>query len=420
MEVEKQSIWEVLRDRRMLICVGLGLASGLPLYLLLQLVPFWLRLEGVSLTVIGLVSLAQVPYTLKFLWSPLLERYQVTTLGRRRGWMLLTQGSLILCIAALGWLRPTSDIYLLFALTLAIGVFSATQDIVIDAFRREILETDGELALGNTIHVQAYRVSGFIPGSLGFILAGQYSSELNFAVMAAFMSLGLILTLLLREPQTGVAPPTNLRTAVTLPFVEFFQRRGIGAALLMLAFMALYKLGDNMATTLASPFYVDLKFDPVVIGVVVKNAAFWPAIVGAFLGSMVIFRIGINRALWIFGFLQWITIFGFVWLAAAATPEIWMLSIVIGAEYLGVGMGTAAYVAFIARETSRVAVATQLALFTALASTPRLVTGAVSGIIVDSMGWVDFFWLSAGLAIPGMLLLIWVAPWNGQQAPSVS
>lgn len=414
-EVAGESLWQQLLDRRMLICMATGFASGLPLYLLIQLVPAWLRLEGVSLTAIGFFTIVQYPYAIKFLWAPIVERYFFLNLGRRRSWMLITQLALICFIGSLGYWQPSSQLQSITLIAAAVAIFSATQDIVLDAYRREILETEGQLALGNTIHVQAYRVAGFIPGSLGLFLVGTVSWEINFTVMAAFMGVGVLLTLLINEPKSLASPPKNLWQATYLPFQEFFQRRSIGPALAVLAFMVLYKLGDNMATALSTPFYIDAKFTPQEIAIIAKNAAFWPAIIGGFLGAVAIFKIGINRALWVFGVFQLITIFGFVWLSQAGNDP-WVLAIVIAGEYLGAGLGTSAYVAFIARETSRMAVATQLALFTALASLPRVVSSSFSGLIVDKIGWTDFFYLSALLAVPGMILLFWVAPWNPVKA----
>lgn len=418
-ELVGESLWQQLLDRRMLICIATGFASGLPLYLLIQLVPAWLRLEGVSLTAIGFFTIVQYPYAIKFMWAPVLERYSLPMLGRRRSWMLITQLALIFFIGSLGYWQPDSQLQTITFIAAAVAVFSATQDIALDAYRREILETEGQLALGNTIHVQAYRVAGFIPGSLGLFLAGSVSWEINFTVMAAFMGVGVLLTLFINEPKTLAPPPSNLWQATYLPFQEFFQRRALGPALAVLAFMVLYKLGDNMATALSTPFYIDAGFSTKQIAIIAKNAAFWPAIIGGFLGAIAIFKIGINRALWVFGVFQLVTIFGFVWLSQAGNDP-WVLAIVIAGEYLGAGLGTSAYVAYIARETSRMAVATQLALFTALASLPRVITSSFSGLIVDNIGWTDFFYLSALLAVPGMLLLYWVAPWNAIQTQSPS
>jgi PAT family beta-lactamase induction signal transducer AmpG len=395
----------------MLICVGLGFASGLPLFLLVQLVPAWLRLEGVSLTAIGFFTAVQYPYTLKFLWSPVIERYSIPFLGRRRGWMLCTQVLLIASISGLGIWQPQDALLSITLVAILVAVFSATQDIVIDAYRRELLRTDEELALGNAIHVQAYRLSGLIPGSLGMILAGFMSWEVIFPIMALFMLAGVVLTLLISEAELAPELPGSLKSAITEPFREFFSRRGVGSAVAVLAFMFFYKLGDNMATVLATPFYIDLGFTTTQIGLIAKNAALWPSIAGGILGGLVIVKIGINRGLWVFGFVQLASIFGYVWLSGVGSDP-WVLAIVIGAEYLGVGLGTAASVAFIARETSKTAVATQFALFTALAALPRVLASSVSGLIVDTIGWTDFFYLCALLAIPGMVLLYWVAPFN--------
>ena len=408
---ERTFLQQVL-NQRMLICLCTGFASGLPLYILFQLIPAWLRLEDVSLTAIGFFNAIQLPYVLKFLWAPLLERYSLPFLGRRRGWMLVMQVSLIFAIAALGWWKPSTELQVIVLISIFIAIASATQDVVLDAYRREILETEGELALGNNLHVQAYRISSLIPGSLGLFLVGIIDWHTNFVVMAAFMLVGLGLTMVVREPKLVAPPPGTLRDAVRLPFTEFFQRRKLAPALAVLAFMVFYKLGDSMATALATPFYLEMQFTTKQIAVIAKNAALWPSIIGGLIGALVIIRIGINRALWIFGAIQMGTIFGFVWLSGAG-PDPMILAIVIAGEYLGVGLGTAASVAFIARETSRLAVATQFAMSTALASLPRVVASSFSGLIVDTIDWTNFFYLSALLAIPGMVLLYWVAPWNG-------
>ncbi len=400
-----------LFNRRMVICACTGFASGLPLFLLIQLVPAWLRLEGVSLTAIGFFTAIQYPYTLKFLWSPLLERYPLPFLGRRRSWMLVTQLALIVSISCLGFWQPANQLLAITLMAIAVALFSATQDIAIDAFRREVLPTDEELALGNAIHVQVYRLAGLIPGSLGLILAGAIPWSWVFPIMAAFMSVGVVMTLVVAEANRAPQVPASLREAVVEPFREFFTRHGLRSALAVLGFMFLYKLGDNMATALATPFYIDLGFSTVQIGLIAKNAALWPSIIGGVLGGLVIVKIGINRGLWVFGVVQLATIFGFVWLSRAGADP-WILAIVISAEYLGVGLGTAASVAFIARETSHRAVATQFALFTALAALPRVLASSTSGLIVDAVGWTDFFYLCALLALPGMILLAWVAPFN--------
>ncbi|MDA0650868.1 MAG: MFS transporter [Proteobacteria bacterium] len=393
----------------MLICVLTGLASGMPLYLLIQLIPAWLRSSDVSLVDIGLIALVTLPYSWKFLWAPLIDRLRLP-LGRRRGWMLVTQAGLIVSIGSLGYIDPLNQTALVAVFASLIAFLSATQDVAIDAFRREIL-SDEELGLGNAIHVQAYRIASLVPGSLSLILADHLPWVWVFWITAAFMSVGLVLSLSVSEPEDLSPPANNLRERVITPFSEYFQRVGWGTGLLAMLFMVAYKLGDNMATALATPFYLDLGFSMTEIGVIAKHAALWPAMAGGLLGGLLMLRLGINRALWIFGVVQMASILGFAWLAATGY-SLWLLAVVIGFEYLGVGLGTAAFTAFIARESSRAFAATQFALFTALAALPRSLASSLTGFIVEDTGWVAFFLLCTLLAVPGMVVLIWVAPWS--------
>ena len=410
-----ETIRSALFNRRMLICVFTGLASGMPLYVLLQLVPAWLRDEGVSLTEIGLFALVGVPYTWKFLWAPLMDRWVPPFLGRRRGWMVICQVALLVLIGLLGTLRPAESTWMIAWLAAAVAFFSASQDVALDAYRREILP-DEELGLGNAIHVQAYRISSLVPGSLSLILADILPWSTVFWITAVFMMLGIFMALLVTEPDSQLPEDTGLREALVAPFAEYVHRRGWSALLMVLAFMFLYKIGDNMATALATPFYLDMGFSMTQIGLVAKHAALWPAIVGGLLGGLIMVRLGINRSLWLFGVVQVVSILGFAVLASNG-PLVWLLAVVIGFEYLGVGMGTAAFTAFIARETSKTYAATQFALFTALAALPRTFANASTGFIVEQVGWVSFFLLCAILAIPGMLLLFRVAPWTQSTEP---
>ncbi|MEM8561691.1 MAG: AmpG family muropeptide MFS transporter [Pseudomonadota bacterium] len=397
-------------NRRMLICVFTGLASGMPLYVLFQLVPAWLKDGGVSLTEIGLFALVGIPYAWKFVWAPLMDRWIPPFLGRRRGWMLICQIALILSIGLLGAFQPAQSTWVIAWLAVAVAFFSASQDIAIDAYRREILP-DEELGLGNAIHVQAYRISSLVPGALSLILADILPWSSVFWITAAFMAVGVGMSLLVSEPESQVPTGRGLKEAIVEPFAEYLGRRGWHGVVLVLGFMFLYKLGDNMATALSTPFYLDVGFSMTEIGLVAKNAALWPAIIGGLAGGLIMIKLGINRALWLFGVVQVVSILGFAVLAASE-PHLWLLALVIGFEYLGVGLGTAAFTAFIMRETSKIYAATQFALFTALAAVPRTFANASTGIIVDHAGWVNFFLICAMLAIPGMLLLLWVAPWN--------
>ena len=394
----------------MLICVFTGFASGLPLYILIQLVPAWLRTEGIGLAEIGFFTLVGLPYTWKFLWSPIMDRYTLPFLGRRRGWLLVTQLALMISIAAIGFLKPEFSISLIAYLAAAVAFFSASQDIVLDAYRREIL-ADNELGLGNSIHVQAYRLSGLVPGSLALILADQLPWHSVFIIVAAFMLVGIVMVLCVDEPERDPQAPRTIKEAVIEPFREFLGRQGIGAAIFVLAFLFFYKLGDNMATALQTPFFIDVGFTLTEIGVVAKFASLIAVIVGGLVGGLVMIVLPINRALWLFGVVQIVSILGF-WALAVIGPNLWMLGFAVAFEYLGVGLGTAALTAFIAKSTNKAFAATQFALFTALAATPRTLAGATTGVIVEHVGWANFFILCVGLAIPGMLLLFKVAPWN--------
>ena len=414
--MQRQSFKEAILNRRMLICVFTGFTSGLPLYVLVQLVPAWLRVEGVGLAEIGFFALVGFPYTWKFLWSPIMDRYTLPFLGRRRGWMLVTQLALLVSIAAMGFLKPELSIWTVAYLAAAVAFFSASQDIVLDAYRRELLP-DPELGIGNAIHVQGYRLAGLVPGSLALILADHLPWHTVFGIVALFMGVGLLLTLAIEEAITEPTPPRTLREAVIEPFREFVQRKGVGAAALILAFMFLYKLGDNMATALQSPFFVDVGFSLTQIGVIAKFASLTAAIVGGLAGGIIMVKLSINRALWIFGVVQVISILGFATLSVVGANP-WALGAVVAFEYLGVGLGTAAFTAFIARTTNPVFAATQFALFTALTAVPRTVANAVTGIIVEQVGWTTFFLICTALAIPGMLLLFKVAPWGSDERHS--
>ena len=406
------NIRKILFNKHMFICILTGFSSGLPLYILISLLPAWLRSENVDLKVIGLFALIQLPFTWKFLWAPLFDRY-IPPLGRRRGWLFIWQTALILTIPGFGVFHPTLDLWTIAYLATLVAFFSASQDIVMDAYRRELL-LDNELGLGNAIHVNAYKIAGLIPGSLSLILADHMPWDSVFIITALFMIPGITMTLFVSEPILKNGTPKTLRAAVVEPFQEFISRNGIKSAVTVLAFIFFYKLGDSMATALATPFYLDMGFSKTEIGLVAKNAGLWPSVAGGLLGGVWMIKLGINRALWLFGVVQMCAILGFAWLATVG-HSLPLLAIVIGIEALGVGLGTAAFVAFIAHTTHPNYTATQFALFTSLAAVPRTFANAATGYLVDSLGWMTFFLFCFFIAVPGMLLLLKVAPWNGQE-----
>ena len=406
------SIWQALLNKRMLICIFTGFSSGLPLYILVSLLPAWLRSEGVNLKAIGLFALINLPFTWKFLWAPFFDRY-IPPLGRRRGWLLISQVLLLLSIPVFGAFNPQFDIWTIAYLASVVAFFSASQDIVLDAYRRELL-LDVELGLGNAIHVNAYKIAGLVPGSLSLILADHLPWSSVFLITALFMLPGIVMTIFVKEPALNSGAPKTLRAAVTEPFQEFIARRGWQSALLILAFIFFYKLGDSMATALATPFYLDMGFSKTEIGLIAKNAGLWPSVIGGILGGVWMLKLGINRALWLFGGVQMLAILGFVLLASVGHNPL-VLGLVIGVEALGVGLGTAAFVSYIAHTTHPLYTATQFALFTSLAAVPRTFANAATGYLVEDLGWKNFFIFCFFAAIPGMLLLIKVAPWHVQK-----
>ncbi|MBH97699.1 MAG: AmpG family muropeptide MFS transporter [Rhodospirillaceae bacterium] len=394
----------------MLICIFQGFSSGMPLYVLVQLIPAWLRTEGIDLATIGLFTIVTLPYTWKFLWAPFIDRFSLPFLGRRRGWALTSQCLLLICITQFGAFDPSQNLVAVIWLVFLTSLFSATQDIVLDAYRREML-TDDELGTGNSIFINAYRVSSLIPGSIGFVLADFLPWTTVFWVVGMFMSIGIITTLLIPEASDDEIAPRTIKEAVVNPFKEFFSRDGIKSALLILSFMFFYKLGDNMAVALQTPFFIDIGFTLTEIGTTAKFVILGSTIIGTLLGGLLMLRLSINRALWLFGFVQIISIFGYAALAKIGN-NIYALSAAASLEYIGVGLGIVALTAFMAKQTSRRFTATQFALLTSLMAVPRTFANATTGFIVQAIGYFNFFLLCALVAVPGMLLLIVVAPWS--------
>lgn len=413
--VQEKSLWRQIFSKRMGICLVTGFASGMPLFVLINLLSAYLRKEGLDLKVIGAFSLMMIPYTWKFVWAPFVDRYQIFRLGRRKDWIILSQLVLIFSIGAIGWFSPKENIGIIAGLSILVAFASATQDIVLDAYRREFLP-DVELGLGNAVFVNSYRVAGLIPGGISLIMADYVSWQTVFTFTASSLIPCFVLSLFLREQNISNAPRT-LRAAVIEPFSEFIGRRGVKAALFTVCFVFLYKIGDSMALALATPFYMDLGYNLTTIGIVAKNVGLWSTVAGGLLGGVFMLKLGINRALWVFGFIQVVTILGFVLLAYlgnSGTPSIWMLALVLVCEYGGGGLGTAAFVAFLAKETNPAYTATQLALLTSFSAIPRTFCNAVTGYMVEGLGWLNFFIVCTIIAIPGMLLLFKVAPWNAK------
>jgi PAT family beta-lactamase induction signal transducer AmpG len=389
---------------RMLVALLMGFASGLPLLLTGSVLQAWLKSGGIDIKAIGLFALVGLPYTLKFLWSPLFDRYSPPLFGRRRGWLAVTQVTLAAALVGLSFAQPTPDRLLQISIAaLLVTFFSASQDIVIDAYRRETLREE-ELGLGSALYVNGYRVGMLLAGGGGLILADALSFPVMYRLMAAFMLGAIVVTLLAPEPPLPEGRPRTLRDAVVLPFRDYFTRRG---AWLFLAFILLYKLGDTMASAMTTPFYLDLGYSLTDIGTVVKLFGFWATIAGGTLGGIWIMRIGLNRSLWLFGLGQMISTLGFAVLAGLP-PHNAALATVVALENFTAGLGTAAFVGFMAALTDKRFTATQYALLSSLMGVPRVLAAAPTGWMVVGLGWTGFFVLCAAIAIPGLILVKWI------------
>jgi PAT family beta-lactamase induction signal transducer AmpG len=407
----RKSILKVIFSRRMLVALLMGFASGLPLLLTMGVLQAWMKEKGVDLTWIGMITLVQLPYTWKFIWAPILDRYTLPFLGRRRGWLLIAQLALVLAIVALGYSDPVEHVTLMIVAAVLVAFFSATQDIVIDAYRREDLP-DEELGLGSSMYIYGYRLGMLLASGGGLIMADHMPFSMVYLIMAACMLPGILTTLLTPEPGAAAGVPQTMKEAVIHPLVEYFSRNN---AVWILIFILLYKIGDTMASAITTPFYLDIGFSKTDIGAVVKLFGTGATLGGAFLGGLILLWLGINRSLWIFGVLQALSTACFALLARIGY-SIPALSGVIAFENLSSGMGTAAFVAFMASITNKKFTATQYALLTSLIGIPRSLASSVTGFMAKTIGWEGFFIFCALVAIPGMLMLVKFAPWNSRSS----
>lgn len=385
----------------------MGISSGLPLMVTITLLQAWTSESGVSLAKIGLLALVGLPYSLKFVWAPIFDHITLPFLGRRRGWLLVIQVCLIVSIAALGLCQPSDQaggLVLLITLATTITFFSASQDIIIDAFRREDL-LDKELGIGSSYYVYGYRLGMLITGSGGLFLADLFSWQRTFFIVACCLLPGLMITLFCQEPERV---PCQGKKGFLAPFSELLQRPGIVWVFL---FILLYKVGDTLAQTMTMPFFLGLGFSKSEIAAIVKLCGFWGTIAGAGIGGALILRIGISRGLWIFGLFQMISTAGFALLALIGYDLGW-LALVVALENSSAGMGTAAFVAYMAKLANKEFTASQYALLSSIMGIPRVVLASSSGFLASELGWVWFFIFCTIIALPGLALLQKCAPWS--------
>ena len=395
-------------EKKMLITLGMGFVSGVPLLLTITLLQAWLTDEGVSKSTIGLFALVGVPYSLKFLWAPIFDRYVISKLGRRRGWILITQVLLIFSIIGLGMTNPAMNAANVALLAIFVTFFSASQDIVSDAYRRESL-SDNEQVLGASSYVLGYRIGMLSAGAGGLILADLMSYQFVYLIMALVMIGGVLITLIADEP-VNFSEPSTFLDAVRNPFVEFFKRHGdsinnnISIPILILLFILLYKVGDTMAHSLSTNFYLEMGYTKTEIGTVVKVFGLIATLVGAFIGGLLSIKIGLYKSLVSFGIFQAIATLGFA-ILAVSTKSLMLLASVITLENLAAGMGYTAYLAFIANMTNKQFTATQFALMTAIMSLPRTLFSGSSGFLVEILGWEYYFIFCSLIAFPALIIL---------------
>jgi PAT family beta-lactamase induction signal transducer AmpG len=399
-------LFRTVFTKRMLVALIMGFSCGLPLLLTVSVLQAWMKEEGVDLALIGAMALVGLPYTLKFLWAPFLDRYRLPMLGRRRGWLLLAQCALVVSISGMGFANPVVHPIGLAAVALLVTFFSASQDIIVDAYRREDFSNQ-ELGFASSLYINGYRFGMLLSGGGGLVIAEYYSFRTVYLLMACTMLPGILTTLLAHEPEVAVRIPQSLKEAVIEPLAEYFSRRG---AFWILAFILMYKIGDTMASAMTIPFYLDIGFSKMEIGAVVKLFGFWATVAGAFTGGIFMIRLGINRSLWVFGVLQALSTACFAILARIG-HSIPALSGVIAFENLSGGMGTAAFVAFMASITDKRFTATQYALLSSLMGVPRVLASAPTGFIAKYLGWEPFFLFCTFIALPGLLILVKFSPW---------
>jgi len=392
---------EIFRSRRVAIVFLLGFASGLPLALTGGTLQAWMTVSGVDIVTIGIFTLVGIPYTWKFLWAPFMDRFVPPFLGRRRGWIVVMQLMLMLAIAVMGSLNPAAAPWALAGLAIIAAFASSSQDIVIDAYRTELLKPV-ERGMGAAASVLGYRLAMLTSGALALIMADQIGWNATYYLMAGLMGLTVLATLWGPEPDVAVQPPKTLTEAVVEPFNEFFSRRG---AWLLLLLIVLYKLGDAFAGSLTTAFLIrGVDFTPTEVGAINKGMGLIATLVGVVIGGGLMIRLGLFRSLMVFGILQALSNLSFMWLAAAG-KNYWLMAMAVGVENLAGGMGTAAFVALLMSLCNPRFTASQYALLSALAAVGRVYVGPASGYLVEAVDWVAFFGFTFAIALPGLILL---------------
>ncbi|MBW3630147.1 MAG: AmpG family muropeptide MFS transporter [Gemmatimonadetes bacterium] len=390
----------------------LGFSSGIPLYLTSQTLQAWMTVEGVDLTTIGLFSLVSLPYSLKFLWAPVMDRYVPPLLGRRRGWLVITQIALLLSIGAMSFHDPSQALQLLAFNAILIAFFSASTDVVFDAYKVDVLD-EREMGAGAATGVLGYRIALIVTGSLALVLADRMPWPTVYLLLAALMLVGIAAAFWAPEPVTSEAAPASLREAVVDPFIEFFRRTGLGWGMLILSFVIFYQLPDRFGQNMATPFLLQIGFSQTEVGAIRGGIGIVATIGGVLAGGAVIAALGINRSVWLFAALQILSNLVYYWIAMVGDDRS-VLVIAIVIENIAGGMSTAAFVAYMMSLSSRRFSATQFALLTSMMTAARDVIVTPAGAVADATGWPTFFLLTLVTGLPALLLLPMLVPWNSE------
>jgi PAT family beta-lactamase induction signal transducer AmpG len=406
----KSSPIRIFGQPKMATLLVLGFSSGLPFYLTSKTLQAWMTTAKVDLATIGFFSLVTLPYSLKFVWAPVMDRYIPPFLGRRRGWVLITQVLLLVAIAAMSLHDPRLGLRMLAVNAIAIAFFSASQDISLDAYRTDVLQ-DREMGAGAAVFVMGYRVALLVTGGLALYLADSISWPTVYLLLASLMLIGIIATFLAPEPALTEPPPRTMAEAVILPFREFFQRAGVGRALLVLLFIVFYKYSDSLAGSMTTPFLLKTGFSQKEVGAVFGGAGLIATIVGTLAGGAAIGKWGINRSLWVFVVFQGLSNLTYYALALSSESHAFMTTAVV-VENFGLGLVTAAMTAFLMSMCDKRFTATQFALLSSLMAASRDLLVAPAGKIAESLGWPSFFLITVSMAIPPLLLLPFIAPWS--------
>lgn len=397
-------------ERNMFIVFMFGFSSGLPFILIKgSALQAWAKSEGLNLTEIGLLNLVGLPYSLKFLWAPLLDWYVPPFFGRRRGWIAITQVGLMLGLILLSLSSPGQSKMMFAMAATIVAIFAATQDIGIDAHRREALPIES-FGFGSSLYIMGFRLAMLFGGGGALALADILPWRTVYIIMAGVMGLGLLTNFFATEPTVEFAPPRNFKEAVVDPFLDFFRRK---EAYWIMGFLLLYKLGDNLALAMTTPMYLDAGYSKTEIAVIVKTFGVWAVIGGGLIGGAVMLYTGLRKALWLFGAFQAVAILGFAVLAwlSSLQPNTFALGTIITFENIAIGMSTAAFTTFMANLTNKRFTATQYALLTSFMAAPRDLISSGSGWLAEHMGYQGFFVFCSIITIPGILMLLKVGHW---------